>query len=368
MTEYDYSPQAYERYLATQNRIANWVDKTEQHRGEFQPANTGPPADLTRSGPASASYSKHKQSSPRHHRSGPSQPKQLIIHPPPPSESSSSSSFSSGYYEGPWPAQIHHPTPGMVLPQMQQHPLSSPPPMMMAPPFVTSPHRVPHHHRHRSHDRRRSHSHHSPKYYSLASPPLSPGYQYTYPGGNQGYVMMPPYGGNQMPLMVCQNLANHFHIFPILSFSPFLHIPFILPHSIPDFTKILPNFCAYLALHPYQSQGSRSAPASVSEFVIPTTQVQASYPQVQPNSAFLASNPPTSSSQAWSTYGAAPYSMMTNAIGSPPLQSLPYPGLPTFQSFSAQPLVDPSHLIPPRAHQRIYDLSRPDKYYKRYVG
>jgi len=142
------------------------------------------------------------------------------------------------------------------------------------------------------------------------------------------------------------------------------------PSCIPDFTKILPNFCAYhVFAHPYQSnfsQVSHSAPASVTEFVVPTA--QASYPQPQPNSAFLPSNPQTSSSQAWSTYGAAPYSMMSNAVGSPPLQSLPYPGVPTFQSFSAQPLVQSSHLIPPRAHQRIYDLSRPDKYYKRYVG
>lgn len=206
MTEYDYSPQAYERYLATQNRIANWVDKTEQHRAEFQSANAGP-QDLTRSGPGPSSHSRSKRSSPPRHHLGPSQPKQLVIHPPASPSSESDSSSSDGYYEGPWPAQIHQPAPGMVLPPMQQHPLSSPPPMMMPPAFVTSPHRTPHHHRHRSHDKRRSRSHHhSPTYYSVASPPLSPGYQYTYPAGNQGYVMMPPYGGTQMPVMVCQNL------------------------------------------------------------------------------------------------------------------------------------------------------------------
>jgi cell division septation protein DedD len=185
MTEYDYSPQAYERYLATQNRIANWVDKTEQHRAEFQSANTDPP-DLTRSGPGpTSSRSKLKRSSPPRRRqpSGQSQPKQLIAHPPPESDSS-----SDDYYEGPWPASMHQP--------MQQ----PPPPVMMAPAFVTPPHRVSRHHRHRSHDRRRSHSHHSPTYYSLASPPLYPGHQYTYPGGNQGYVMMPQ---TQMPVMVC---------------------------------------------------------------------------------------------------------------------------------------------------------------------
>jgi hypothetical protein len=221
MTEYDYSPQAYERYLATQNRIANWVDKTEQHRGEYQSADAGPP-DLTRSGPGQASHSKSKRSSsPRRHHSGQSQPKQLVIHPPP-SESDSSSS-SEGYYEGPWPAQIHQPNPGMVLPPIQQQ---LPQPMMMAPAFVTSPpHRVSHHHRHRSHDRRRSRSHHSPAYYSLASPPLSPGYQYTY--GNQGYPMMPQYSGAQMPVMVCQFLQIiAFTIVPF-SFSSVLLLPFI---------------------------------------------------------------------------------------------------------------------------------------------
>lgn len=36
MTEYDFSPEAYERYLATQNRIARWVDETERHKTEFE--------------------------------------------------------------------------------------------------------------------------------------------------------------------------------------------------------------------------------------------------------------------------------------------------------------------------------------------
>jgi len=31
MTEYDYSPDAYERYLATQQRIARWVENTNQY-------------------------------------------------------------------------------------------------------------------------------------------------------------------------------------------------------------------------------------------------------------------------------------------------------------------------------------------------
>ncbi|KAF9457291.1 hypothetical protein BDZ94DRAFT_254199 [Collybia nuda] len=35
MTEYDYSPEAYERYTRTQQRIAEWVDRTEEQRPHF---------------------------------------------------------------------------------------------------------------------------------------------------------------------------------------------------------------------------------------------------------------------------------------------------------------------------------------------
>jgi hypothetical protein len=36
MTEYDFSPNALERHLATQHRIAQWVENTEQHRDTRQ--------------------------------------------------------------------------------------------------------------------------------------------------------------------------------------------------------------------------------------------------------------------------------------------------------------------------------------------
>lgn len=35
MTEYDFSPEAYDRFMHTQQRIANWVDHTEEHRPQF---------------------------------------------------------------------------------------------------------------------------------------------------------------------------------------------------------------------------------------------------------------------------------------------------------------------------------------------
>ncbi|KAJ7239252.1 hypothetical protein C8J57DRAFT_1372728 [Mycena rebaudengoi] len=36
MTEYDYSEEGYRRFQQTQNRITNWVDKTEQHAPQFK--------------------------------------------------------------------------------------------------------------------------------------------------------------------------------------------------------------------------------------------------------------------------------------------------------------------------------------------
>jgi len=43
MTEYDYSPEAYERYMGTQRRIAHWVDDTHQQplSNPFVPSTRG---------------------------------------------------------------------------------------------------------------------------------------------------------------------------------------------------------------------------------------------------------------------------------------------------------------------------------------
>lgn len=50
MTEYDYSPAAYQRFMETQNRIAKWVDNTEAHheafRAPFGPRSDGDDDDL----------------------------------------------------------------------------------------------------------------------------------------------------------------------------------------------------------------------------------------------------------------------------------------------------------------------------------
>jgi hypothetical protein len=87
MTEYDFSPQAYDRYLASQTRISSWVDETNGHspanpflplpgeHGSVVSPNSHPPSSsttssphhTTRYGPASPVYISHS--------SGSSQPK-----------------------------------------------------------------------------------------------------------------------------------------------------------------------------------------------------------------------------------------------------------------------------------------------------
>lgn len=89
MTEYDYSPEAFEKYLATQSRIARWVDKTNQHqpRNPFTAATPTvpdvplpgddyrsrahgpPPSTQTRHRSASHSASTTRPSHSRHHTS-----------------------------------------------------------------------------------------------------------------------------------------------------------------------------------------------------------------------------------------------------------------------------------------------------------
>lgn len=67
MTEYDYSPEAYERYMAKQHSIANWVSKTNS----YPPANPFVPTtpavqakslqrDMTRSSGNSSHHSRSK--------------------------------------------------------------------------------------------------------------------------------------------------------------------------------------------------------------------------------------------------------------------------------------------------------------------
>jgi hypothetical protein len=204
MTEYDYSPEAYERFVATQNRIAKWVNDTEQHRPQFQPAVNV----------AQHPHRLHKEHSRRRKPS-------LYIHPPPPSDSSSSDSEDSippmplsapgMMYAAPAPPRY----PGPPVAHAPQ-PLLSPPPMMpmvypntQRPPYYSYLPPTNHHHR-SSHSHSIRSPHHSSAYYSMGpSPQVSPAYphpqQFFYPphsanpNAHPGYVIMPQHHPSKPP-------------------------------------------------------------------------------------------------------------------------------------------------------------------------
>ncbi|KAF8905525.1 hypothetical protein CPB84DRAFT_1745462 [Gymnopilus junonius] len=217
MTEYDYSPEAYQRYLATQNRIANWVDHTEQHRSQFEHAfQASPPEGPSMVSNGDMSYDSHhiskRSPSPSFTRHYPQQfahvqqPRQLFVPPP---ESGSSDEYGEGPGPMPlsYPGMMFSPQPPPFHPVVQS--MVSPPPMMTPPTYMMTYNQKSSHRPHRSsRSHSRSPSHHSPAYYNMTSPPVSPGYRYTYQpmvGGHPGYNMMPPQhypsSGRHVPFM-----------------------------------------------------------------------------------------------------------------------------------------------------------------------
>jgi hypothetical protein len=66
MTEYDYSPEAHQRYMETQSRISNWTRQTAQHASEYEnPFKSTDPNLLSRSD----FYSKDVDSKPKRSKS-----------------------------------------------------------------------------------------------------------------------------------------------------------------------------------------------------------------------------------------------------------------------------------------------------------
>ncbi|KAJ7600034.1 hypothetical protein C8J56DRAFT_1037649 [Mycena floridula] len=73
MTEYDYSPEAMERFMANQQRIAKWVDNTEAHSHEFIAPDVPSP---TSGHPGhTKGHSAHRPPTPHHKRA----PKPIIL-------------------------------------------------------------------------------------------------------------------------------------------------------------------------------------------------------------------------------------------------------------------------------------------------
>ncbi|KAF8060653.1 hypothetical protein FPV67DRAFT_301281 [Lyophyllum atratum] len=169
MTEYDYSPDAYERYMQTQHRIAQWVDQTEEHRPEFD-ENGEPHRRPSRLQRPSNRQQSHSMYQPRRRRG---------------SSSSSSSSSSEPYSNSPISPG---PMPVPTFQSMYVQPQTTPPMTTIYPPQHPDS-------RHHS----SSHHHRSPKY--IMTPPTSPPAQaYPYPYGTTtgpGQVLSP--GGYVYP-------------------------------------------------------------------------------------------------------------------------------------------------------------------------
>ncbi|KAG5653394.1 hypothetical protein H0H81_000781 [Sphagnurus paluster] len=157
MTEYDYSPEGYERYLQTQNRIAQWVNQTEEHRREFTPEGEphSRPSLFQRLTRRRRSHSGHGH---RRRRNSTS------------SSSSSSASLPEPYPDSPRsPGPMPILTPQPIYPQPQTAPLISP----YFHPKVSG---ARHHH---------SASHHVLPQYTTV-PNSAPAQTYPYPYGNAG--------------------------------------------------------------------------------------------------------------------------------------------------------------------------------------
>lgn len=92
MTEYDYSPEAYERFIQTQSRVVNWVHHTERHRQGFEsaaPGAPGVPPVLRQSSPPVQEPCMHKPPLPHsmvpiYHRIPPLPSEDSYVHVPPP--------------------------------------------------------------------------------------------------------------------------------------------------------------------------------------------------------------------------------------------------------------------------------------------
>ena len=186
MTEYDYSPEAYERYLTTQRRIATWVDNTEQHRAEFRTGN-----DITPSVAPTAYDDDSCKRRPASH-DGPVRPGHR--------RHASSNYPSYGHIPHyatppPLPYYPYHPhnSAGLSLPgPMPMRPIVPPPPQVM---LVSPP---------RSRESQKSRKSHrtSTATYVIGPPSTTPYYQYPYQYAQPGYPYMAPAAQGQPPVLV----------------------------------------------------------------------------------------------------------------------------------------------------------------------
>ncbi|KAG6810570.1 hypothetical protein H0H92_011296 [Tricholoma furcatifolium] len=211
MTEYDFSPEAYQAHLDNMSRISRWVDRTEEHRGEYTNAaalidpNGPPPAPPSSSPPTElrSSFGSRRKKVPT----------PLALHPfgtPDPFYAAMQSGVGMSPYAspmhsgvvyanglgspGPMPSPMYG-HPGYPMPRSAGVQMMVMPPPLMSPPLVSPPPSPPHyqaHHHHRHSRRSRANS------FSLSLAPPAPPYAGD-PMMSMGmapptptYVIMPP--------------------------------------------------------------------------------------------------------------------------------------------------------------------------------
>jgi len=175
MTEYDYSPEAYERFMANQRRISHWVDNTERYREEFSTGNDiTPPVPPTVYGddPLRRRTASHEAPARPGHRRY------------------SSSNFPAHghiphYATPPLIPRHHHP--GLPGPMPTRH-VVPPPPQVIIPP--------------QSRESQKSRNSHRTSTATYVVGPPPPYYQYPYPYAQPGYPYMAPAAQGQPPIIV----------------------------------------------------------------------------------------------------------------------------------------------------------------------
>jgi hypothetical protein len=174
MTEYDYSPEAYERYMATQTRISNWVNSVSQSMQTPSPSSRhSSDYHHSRSRPIYAPQQPHFQSQPRSNSLSRSQSRGHHQYHQEPSRPRSHSYSNSRPQASRFYSQPNHS-------RTYSYALNLPPP----PAPIPVPQPV-------------SHLHPVPRR-SRTLPPQSQNvlhYTYDAPRGGPTYVIVPPVGG-----------------------------------------------------------------------------------------------------------------------------------------------------------------------------
>ncbi|EAU93176.2 hypothetical protein CC1G_10544 [Coprinopsis cinerea okayama7 len=334
MTEYDYSPEAYERYLRTQQRIAKWVDKTEVCRPQFADAIKPPTTHM----PGYES----PQSRPKHspHRS------RYRSRSSTPHSSDDEAYGRAPYAPGPMPPMRSAPGHSGAFPQHQMpyqytSPLASPPLVSPQGQMPPSYYGTPSIQQVKAQKRSRSYQPPPPL---VLSPPVSPG---VYPQG--GYVMMPQQQQVPMPIMSPPPVPNsapaHVTSFTVANMPP----PVTAPPSPTEYFQT--------QLHQEHASSFSSLLAPPPANVVP---IHHGVPIYAYSSSSAAVSPPQS---------AYPEVYTFTPMVSPPAMSPMYPQVaispPTPATSPTYSYIYPSTGL----HQRVYEMTGHSKHVlRRSVG